>query len=181
MSLIGLAEQTCVSCLRMWIPMAKTAAARILGQINRKRTKVVESHTISPPVPIAIASWGGGSGPCILLLQWHPISSCTVLRSENSTFHLQLLGLPEESVSNGHSPHRTSDATGKGQSIYRPTADISSTSQKFHSLLMGELNCRGESSLDWCTQLLCSLQMAVICSEDFSSRISPQVQHMKGC
>jgi len=114
MSLMGLAEQTYVSCFRMWIPMAKTAALRILGQINRKRTKIVESHTISPPVPITIASWGGGFGPCILLLQWHPISSCTVLRIKNSAFHLQLLGLPEESVSNGHSPHRTSDATGKG-------------------------------------------------------------------
>jgi len=114
MSLMGLAEQTYVSCLRMWIPIAKTAASRILGQINRKRTKIVESHTISPPVPITIASWGGGFGPCILLLQWHPISSCTVLRIKNSAFHLQLLGLPEESVSNGHSPHRTSDATGKG-------------------------------------------------------------------
>ena len=127
MSLMGLAEQTYVSCLRMWIPMAKTAASRILGQINRKRTKIVESHTISPPVTITIASWGGGSGPCILL-QWHPISSCTVLRIENSAFHLQLLGLPEESVSNGCGPHRTSDATVKGQSIHRLTADISSIS-----------------------------------------------------
>ena len=69
MSLMGLAEQTYVSCFRMWIPMAKTAALRILGQINRKRTKIVESHTISPPVPITVASWGGGSGPCILLLR----------------------------------------------------------------------------------------------------------------
>ena len=39
MSLMGLAEQTYVSCSRMWIPMAKTAESRILGQRNRKMTE----------------------------------------------------------------------------------------------------------------------------------------------
>lgn len=39
MSLMGLAEQTYVSCSRMCIPMAKTAESRILGQRNRKMTE----------------------------------------------------------------------------------------------------------------------------------------------
>ena len=64
MSLMGLAEQTYVSCSRMWIPMAKTAESRILGAEKQKDDRV-ESHSISSPVPIAIATWGCVSGPCI--------------------------------------------------------------------------------------------------------------------
>ena len=77
MSLMGLAEQTYVSCSGMWIPMAKTAESRILGAEKQKDDRV-ESHSISSPVPIAIATWGCVSGPC------------TVLRNKNSAFHLSL-------------------------------------------------------------------------------------------
>ena len=44
-----------------------------------------------------------------------------------------------------------SGATGKGQAIYRPTADVSNTSLKFQPLPVEVLNCGGESSLDCCT------------------------------
>ena len=44
-----------------------------------------------------------------------------------------------------------SGATGKGQAIYRSTADVSNTSLKFQPLPVEVLNCGGESSLDCCT------------------------------
>ena len=83
MSLMGLAEQTYVSCSRMWIPMAKTAESRILGEEKQKDDRI-ESDSISPPVPIAIASWGCVSGPCILQLS-SGISYSPVLYSESRT------------------------------------------------------------------------------------------------
>ena len=83
--------------------------------------------------------------------QWHLIFSATVLRIENSAFHLQVLDLPEESIIDGHSPHEESGAIGKGQAIHRPTADVSNTSLKFQPLPVEVLNCGGEISLDWCT------------------------------
>ena len=43
-----------------------------------------------------------------------------------------------------------SGATGKGQAIYRPTADVSNTSLKFQPLPVEVLNCGGENSLDCC-------------------------------
>ena len=83
MSLMGLAEQTYVSCSRMWIPKAKTEEPRILGEEKQKDDRV-ESDSISPPVPIAIASWGCVSGPCILQLS-SGISYSPVLYSESRT------------------------------------------------------------------------------------------------
>lgn len=44
----------------------------------------VESHSISPPVPIAFASWGCASGPCILQLS-SGISYSLLLYSELRT------------------------------------------------------------------------------------------------
>ena len=146
---MGLAEQTYVSCSRMWIPKAKTEEPRILGEEKQKDDRV-ESDSISPPVPIAIASWGCVSGPCILQLS-SGISYSPVLYSESRTQPFTwVLGLPEESVSNGHSPHGKISATGKGQAIYRPTADVSNTSLKFQPLPVEVLNCGGENSLDCC-------------------------------
>ena len=144
MSLMGLAEQTYVSCSRIWIPTAKTAESRILGAEKQKDDRV-ESHSISSPVPIAIATWGCVSGPCIPYL------------SSGMSYSRELSLSPESWVSlRSQSATDTvlmekSGATGKGQAIYRPTADVSNTSLKFQPLPVEVLNCGGESSLDCCT------------------------------